>query len=218
MSSSAASLRQEDGCPFSAGVGGLEIRVGQVTDMVGRRRSAAAHRAVLTTREAGGRARADIETRVDIGRSLTKVALLLHSTGKTDEALAAFRRSESLLATCAGSKPRRGPALAACRAQMAHLLAYTGKTAEALAAFKLASRPGGADHGLAGPQTTPAATWRRLLTGSAYCCGIRASCRRRKRVPPGTGDPAEAGRRQPGRRLFRSNLAPATPASATHCS
>ena len=42
--------------------------------------------------------------KVDVGRSLIAVAWLLEATGKTDEALATYRRSESLLA-----------GLAACR-------------------------------------------------------------------------------------------------------
>ena len=39
---------------------------------------------------------ADAEVKADVGRSLTAVARLLELTGKTDEALAVYRRAESL--------------------------------------------------------------------------------------------------------------------------
>ncbi len=60
--------------------------------------------------------------KVDVGRSLIAVAGLLEATGKTDEALASYRRSESLLAGPAGADPSARAALAACRSRMGGLL------------------------------------------------------------------------------------------------
>ncbi len=116
------------------------FELADLTGMVGRKEAAlAAHQAVLAAREAlAAEPGADNEATVDFGRSLTAVAFLLESTGKTDEALAAYRRSESLLAGLAKAEPAAWAALAACRTRMAHLLRYAGKPALALAALKLA--------------------------------------------------------------------------------
>ncbi len=99
----------------------------------------AAYRAVLVAREAlAAEPGADTATKVDVGRSLSAVAYLLQTTGKSQEALALYRRSESLLAGLAEADPSARAALAACRTRMAGALMYTGKSAEALAACKLA--------------------------------------------------------------------------------
>ena len=63
---------------------------------------------------------------------------MLTSTEQTDEALATYRRSESLLAGLAESEPSARAALAACRIELGFLLYLTGKSAEALAVYKLA--------------------------------------------------------------------------------
>jgi serine/threonine-protein kinase len=107
---------------------------------VGRKEDAlAAHRSVLAAREAlAAEPGADIETRVDVGRSLTEVASLLDATGKAGEALAADRRAESLLADLAGSDPSARAALAACRTRMAFHLRSAGRHTEALAALERA--------------------------------------------------------------------------------
>ena len=81
--------------------------------------------------------------KIEAGASLMAVAGLLEATDKTDEALASFRRSESLLAGPGGADRRARAALAACRSQLGWLLSKTGKSAEDLAAFRL-GRPGGA--------------------------------------------------------------------------
>ena len=81
---------------------------------------------------------AGVVAKVDVGRSLIAVAGLLEATGKTDEALASYRRSESLLAGAAGADPSARAALAACRSRLGRLLFTTGKTADALAALRLA--------------------------------------------------------------------------------
>ncbi len=116
------------------------FELADLTGKVGRNEDAlAAHRAVLAAREAlAAEPAAGVVAKVDVGRSLIAVAGLLEATGKTDEALAAYRRSESLLAGPAGADPSARAALAACRSQMGWLLNTTGKSADALAAFRLA--------------------------------------------------------------------------------
>ena len=116
------------------------FELADLTGKVGRNEDAlAAHRAVLAAREAlAAEPGAGALAKVDVGRSLIAVAGLLEATGKTDEALASYRRSESLLAGPAGADPSARAALAACRSQMGWLLKTTGKSADALAAFRLA--------------------------------------------------------------------------------
>ena len=116
------------------------FELAELTGKVGRNEDAlAAHRAVLAAREAlAAEPGAGAVAKVDVGRSLIAVAGLLEATGKTDEALASYRRSESLLAGPAGADPSARAALAACRSQMGWLLRATGKSADALAAFRLA--------------------------------------------------------------------------------
>ncbi len=116
------------------------FELGDLTGKVGRSEDAlAAHRAVLAAREAmAAEPEAGALATVDVGRSLLAVAGLLEATGKTDEALASYRRSESLLAGPAGADPSARAALAACRSKMGWLLQTTGKSADALAAYRLA--------------------------------------------------------------------------------
>ena len=111
-----------------------------LTDKIGRTADAlAAHRAVLAAREAlAAEPGTDAATKAEVGLSLTAIATLLTSTEQTDEALATYRRSESLLAGLAESEPSARAALAACRIDLGFLLYLTGKSAEALAVYKLA--------------------------------------------------------------------------------
>jgi serine/threonine protein kinase/tetratricopeptide (TPR) repeat protein len=98
-----------------------------------------AHRAVLAGREAlAAEPGADAAATADVGRSLTPVAGLLEAMGKTGEALAMYRRSESLLAGPAGTDAAARAALADCRSRLGYLLSRTGGTAEALTAYKQA--------------------------------------------------------------------------------
>jgi tetratricopeptide (TPR) repeat protein len=60
------------------------------------------------------------------------------TTGKVDEALAAYRRSESLLACVPGSDLEARAVLANCRTRLTRVLNHAGKPAEARAACKLA--------------------------------------------------------------------------------
>jgi hypothetical protein len=76
--------------------------------------------------------------KVDVGRSLSAVARLFEVTGRSDEALGAFRRSESLLAGLAGSEVAARSALADSRSRLGGLLSDTGREAEALVVYRLA--------------------------------------------------------------------------------
>jgi serine/threonine protein kinase len=116
------------------------FELAELTRKIGRREDAlAAHQAVLATREAlAAEPGSDPAIQADIGRSLTEVASLLWSTGKNEEALKDYRRSESILADVAVSDPGARGALAACRTRMALHLFYQTNYAEALAAMKLA--------------------------------------------------------------------------------
>src|SRR5207344_2132759 len=91
------------------------FELSDLTDKVGRPEDAlAAHRQVLAAREAlAAEPGADVETRVDVGRSLTAVAGLLTAAGKTDEAEATYRKAETLLADLARSSPSTPAARAA---------------------------------------------------------------------------------------------------------
>ncbi|WP_165253415.1 serine/threonine-protein kinase [Paludisphaera soli] len=109
----------------------------QMTAKVGRTAAALeTHRRVLAEREAlaappGGGGR-DL---VDVGRSLTAVAALLHDTGRADEALATFIKAESALAPPAddAAMGARLAALGDCRRGMGRLLLEKEGPAAALA-------------------------------------------------------------------------------------
>ena len=152
---------------------------------------------------------ADAAVKVDVGRSLTAVAMLLEATGKTDEALAAYRRSESLLAGLAASDPA-APGRAGGLPDAAGLppVQY-GKTADALAAYRLAradqealaAAPGASNDA----RRDLADTIKRIgiaavADGQAGGGGGRVSAR-------ALAIRQEAGRRQSRRHRFRSDLA-----------
>jgi eukaryotic-like serine/threonine-protein kinase len=116
------------------------FELADLTARIGRKQDAlAAHQQVLSAREAlAAEPRAEAEAKVAVGISLTEVAGLLESTGKTDLALATYRRAESLLLELAATAPEAKPALAASRTKQGSLLSTTGKSADALAAYRLA--------------------------------------------------------------------------------
>ena len=116
------------------------FELADLTGKVGGKEDAlTAHRAVLAAREAlEAEPGADAAVTVDVGRSLIEIAGLLEATGKTGEALASYRRSESLLSGPAGTDPAARAALAACRSRLGEFLLNTSQTAEALAACRLA--------------------------------------------------------------------------------
>jgi eukaryotic-like serine/threonine-protein kinase len=121
-------------------LGDSNFELAELTRKVGRREAAlAAHQTVLAAREAlAAEPEADAGVKADVGRGLASVANLLYSTGKSDEALATCRRSESLLAGLAGSDPDARAALAYCRTQLARLLMFKGQNSAALATFQRA--------------------------------------------------------------------------------
>jgi tetratricopeptide (TPR) repeat protein len=133
------------------------FELAELTRKVGRPADAlAAHQAVLAAREAlAAEPGADPGVRVDIGRSLIEVATVLKSMGKIDEALAAYRRSESVLTGLAASDSGARAALAACRTQIGLLLFDEDHDAEALAAMRLAR---------ADQEALAAANWRKRST------------------------------------------------------
>ena len=116
------------------------FELSDLTDKVGRKEDALkAHRAALAAREAlAAEPGAGAAATVDVGRSLTAVAALLEATGKTDEARATYRRSESLLAGPAGTDATARAARADCRARLGDLLSSTGQATEAMAAYQQA--------------------------------------------------------------------------------
>ena len=143
---------------------------------------------------------ADAAAKVDVGRSLIAVAGLLEATGKTDEALATYRRSESLLAGPAGADPSARAALAACRSRLGWLLSDHGQDRRRPGGLPAgAGRPGGAGRRPRGLERRPPRpgghdpSHRRPAVGDGQAGGGGG------RVPQGAGDPAEAGRRQPRR-------------------
>ena len=101
------------------------FELADLTDKVGRQEDAlAAHRQVLVAREAlAAEPGADVETKVDVGRSLTAVAWLLSAAGKTDLAEATYRKAETLLADLA----RSSPSTQAARAALAYCRTWMGR-------------------------------------------------------------------------------------------
>jgi serine/threonine protein kinase/tetratricopeptide (TPR) repeat protein len=109
---------------------GLTAKVGQTEAAL------AAHRGVLAARrELAAEPAADVGVRIEVGRSQTAVARLLDSTGKTDEALAACREAETMLAGL--SSPAARAELARSRNSLAGLLWTIGRSDEALATYRV---------------------------------------------------------------------------------
>jgi serine/threonine protein kinase/tetratricopeptide (TPR) repeat protein len=134
-----ALLGKETDIASRRALGQSNFELAELTGKVGRVEAAlAAHQATLGVREALAAETGVKGIKADVGRSLTAVANLLYRTGKVDEALAAYRRAESLLAGLAGSDPEARAALARCRTAMTRPLNHAGKAALALAACKLA--------------------------------------------------------------------------------
>ncbi len=133
-------LGNETGIASRRALAQSNFELAELTRKVGRIQDAlAAHQAVLAMREAmAAEPGADPGAKADVGRSMTEVAALLEATGKTDEALATYRRSESLLADLESSDPEARGALAACRTRMGLLMHFDGQYAGALTALKLA--------------------------------------------------------------------------------
>ena len=123
------------------------FELAELTRKVGRPEAAlAAHRAVLAMREElAADPRADAGVKADVGRSLTELAYVLDLTGKLEEAMTVYRRSEALLASLADSNPAARGALAACRTAMARRLITAGRVADGAGGLPVgAGRPGSA--------------------------------------------------------------------------
>jgi eukaryotic-like serine/threonine-protein kinase len=117
------------------------FELAELTDKVGRKEDAlATHRQVLAAREAlAADPGADVEAKVDVGRSLSAVAMhLFWAAGMGDEAVSTYRKAEALLAGLPRSSPTTLAALSKCRLDMADKLDRTGKTDDALALCRLA--------------------------------------------------------------------------------
>jgi serine/threonine protein kinase/tetratricopeptide (TPR) repeat protein len=118
------------------------FQLAELTDKIGDRKQAlAVHRKSLALRrELAAAGRADVETRLDVARSLLAVGLLLWKTGDTAEALSAFQEQCDLAAALEAESPTD--------AVLAHLafghdgigivLDETGKPAEALDSLRKA--------------------------------------------------------------------------------
>jgi serine/threonine-protein kinase len=147
-----ALLGQETDLASRHALAASNYELAELTRKVGRIEGAlAAHQAALAAREAlAAETGATAEIKSDVGRSLTAVASLLYSTGRIQEALAAYRRGESLLAGLASFDPEARAALAACRSRLGELLLKTGTAVDALVVYRharadqeaLASAPG----------------------------------------------------------------------------
>ncbi len=112
---------------------GLTAKVGRNADAL------VAHRAVLEARRAlAAEPRASAAVEADVGRSLTEIAGLLESAGKTDEALAAYREAEAVLSGPSAESSQARAALADCRSRMGFFLTTVGKDDQALATYRLA--------------------------------------------------------------------------------
>ena len=116
------------------------FELARLTARIGRNEDAlAAHRTVLTAREAlAARPGADAAATIDVGRSLNEVASLLESSGKLDEAQAAYRRVESMLVNLAASDLAAKEVLAVSRSRLGDVLITVGKNDDALAVCRLA--------------------------------------------------------------------------------
>jgi serine/threonine-protein kinase len=135
-----ALLGRETDLPSRRALLTSNFELADLTGKVGSKEDALkAHRAVLAAREAlAAEPGAGAAATVEVGRSLTEVARLLEATGKTGEAVATYRRSESLLTAPAGTDAAARAARAACRTWLGSLLSQTGQAADALAALRQA--------------------------------------------------------------------------------
>ena len=119
------------------------FELAELTGKVGRPEDAlAAHRQVLAARLAlAAESQADPEIQAEVGSSLTVVANVLRSTGKTKEAEETYRKAETLLVelapTIAGAAAVRAT-LAECRWRLGWMLFSAGRYDEALSLYRLA--------------------------------------------------------------------------------
>ena len=115
----------------------------ELTGKVGTPEDAlAAHRQVLAARESVAvEFPTDSQIKADVGRSLTAVAILLETIGRTAEAEATYRKAEALLVNVLAPGMEAGAArvvLAKCRSHLGWLLQSTGRNDQALLVYLLA--------------------------------------------------------------------------------
>jgi serine/threonine-protein kinase len=177
------------------------FELAELTAKIGANEAAlAAHRQVLVRRaELAAEPGADPETQADVGRSLTKVAMLLAATGQTDEALATSLEAERLLGALATSSSSARSALANCRLQLGWLLSTIGRSSEALAMYRQARAD---QEGLAGEAGRDNEA-RRDLARAISAIGILLSQ---------TGEPAEAEAQYKKALAIQQKLADENPA------
>jgi tetratricopeptide (TPR) repeat protein len=119
------------------------FELAQLTDEVGRKHEAmAGYRQVLAAGEAlAAEPSADIEAKVDVGRSLGAIGQLLRSTGKASEAETTYRKAQTMLAELVRSSPSTAAVqmvLANTTQRTAELLFQSGKLTEAESEYKKA--------------------------------------------------------------------------------
>ncbi len=118
------------------------FQLGELTKKIGSQPEAlAVHRQALALRrELAAAAGADVETRLDVARSLRMVGLLLDATGDKAGALAAWEEQRELSERLAAEDPSDvvRAVLARGHHNIGQLLSQTGKPAEALAAYEKA--------------------------------------------------------------------------------
>ena len=149
--------------------------VAELTGKVGKPEDAlAAHRQVLAAREAlAAETRADPEIKADVGRSLTAVAGLLETTGRTEEAEATYRKAETLLVELAPTIAEAAAAravLANCRSHLGWLLHDHGpqrRSPVGPTAWRVRTRRRWPPP--PGRRPSPGGTWRPRSTGSPFC-------------------------------------------------
>ena len=176
--------------------------VAELTGKVGKPDDAlAAHRQVLAAREAlAAETPADPEIKADVGRSLTAVAGLLETTGRTKEAEVTYRKAETLLAEWP-RRSRRPASAAGCPGELPVESRLATPQHGPRRRSPVGPRPGacgprGAGRATPGRRPSRRQTWRSRSTCGRHSAGGDGQViGSGGRIPQGAGDPAEAGRR-----------------------
>ena len=138
-----ALLNKESGPASRRALWQSNYEVAELTGKVGTPEDAlAAHRQVLAARESVAvEFPTDSQIKADVGRSLTAVAILLETIGRTAEAESTYRKAEALLVDLPAPSTQAGAArvvLAQCRSRLGWLLQTTGRNDQALSVYRLA--------------------------------------------------------------------------------
>ncbi len=114
----------------------LTAKVGAAEDALDSHRQVLAARAALAVETPP-----DPDIKTDLARSLTAVAIVLESIGRTSEAEATYGKAEALLVALAPTREDSSgmrAVLANCRSRLGRLLHTTGRFDEALSVYRLA--------------------------------------------------------------------------------